>query len=120
MKKGRLLLQVGISVACLAAVFMMVRPGALWDACARASFPALVGVVLLMPPAVFTRAWRWRFILGRKNVDVPIITMYRVTFIGMALNLFLPAGLGDVARSYYGWQAQGNKEADKADKELRC
>jgi len=37
--------------------------------------------------------------------------MWRVTYIGMALNLILPGGGGDIARSYYGWRSAGNKEA---------
>ena len=68
-------------------------------------------VFILMFPAVFMRALRWFYILRRKSVDVTIGSMFRVTFIGMALNLFLPASGGDIAKSYYGWQSEGHKEA---------
>jgi len=72
---------------------------------------ALFVVFALMPFAVLSRAWRWWYILRQKHIMIPLMTMWRVTFIGMALNLILPGSMGDVARSYYGWRSAGNKEA---------
>jgi uncharacterized protein (TIRG00374 family) len=64
-----------------------------------------------MLPAVLTRAWRWHYILTRRGIQVSPISITHATFIGMALNLFLPASAGDVVRSYYSWQRHGHKEA---------
>jgi uncharacterized membrane protein YbhN (UPF0104 family) len=74
-----------------------------------------------MIPAVMLRAWRWHYILNRRGIPVSMCSITNATFIGMALNLFLPASAGDVVRSYYSWQTYGHKEemlastlADKA------
>ncbi len=63
-----------------------------------------------MVPAVVARAWRWHFLLIRRGIPVSLASITNATFIGMALNLFLPASAGDVVRSYYGWQQYGHKE----------
>lgn len=64
-----------------------------------------------MIPAVLARAWRWYYLLIRKGIHVSMMSITSATFMGMALNLFLPASAGDVVRSYYSWQRYGNKEA---------
>ena len=113
--------QLVISIFCFIVLVRIVQFEAILESFRQAVLAPLVIVFLTMFPTVFVRAWRWQFILKKKGVVVPVNIMYRVTFIGMALNLFLPAGVGDVARSYYGWQSQGHKEvmlasaiADKA------
>lgn len=111
MRRFGFLVQVVISVVCLAAVAIMVHPAEAWDAISRANPLALAAVFALMPAAILARAWRWRYILARQAMTVPLSTMYRVVFIASALNLFLPASMGDLASSYYGWRAHGNKEA---------
>ncbi len=63
-----------------------------------------------MVPAVLARAWRWYYLLIRRGIPVSLASITNATFIGMALNLFLPASAGDVVRSYYGWQQYGHKE----------
>jgi glycosyltransferase 2 family protein len=64
-----------------------------------------------MVPAILARAWRWHYILTRRGIQVSMVSITDATFIGMALNLFLPASAGDVVRSYYSWQKHGHKEA---------
>lgn len=111
MRKTHFAVQIAISAACLVVVAAMVRPAEIWETFGRARPAAITGVFLLMPLAILARAWRWRFILGQKAVNVPLLVMFRVVFIASALNLLLPASMGDLASSYYGWRSQGNKEA---------
>jgi uncharacterized membrane protein YbhN (UPF0104 family) len=110
MKGNTFLLQLLTSAVCLTAGVTMVSPGALLEAFARAKPGALAVVYLLMPLALFSRAWRWAYIIERNKVNVPLTTICRATLIGHAYNLILPASLGDIVRSYYGWRDQGNKE----------
>ena len=111
MKRTYFLIQVLISISCLVIAGIIVRPAAIAKAWGHAEPIAMLMVFLLMPIAVLSRAWRWWYILRQKHIMIPLMTMWRVTFIGMALNLILPGSMGDVARSYYGWRSAGNKEA---------
>jgi uncharacterized protein (TIRG00374 family) len=111
MKKLKYIAQFAISSLCLIVLFRIIEPNQIKIALRNAEISSLVIVFVLVAPAIFVRAWRWHYILKRKNIYVSLATMYRITFIGSALNLFLPGGAGDVARSYYGWQSLGHKEA---------
>ncbi len=111
MKKAQFAIQIAVSVGCLVALVVIVHPAELWAVVSGASPAALVGTFLLMPLAMLARALRWRYLLASKAVVVPVASMCRIVFIASALNLFLPAGLGDLASSYYGWRTHGHKEA---------
>lgn len=66
--------------------------------------------LIILPFSILLRAWRWMIIL---NKDVKIISIkdsYILTLVGIALNIFLPASMGDVAKSYYGYKWHGTKE----------
>ncbi len=88
----------------------MISPELLVDSLARSSFLLVALVTIIMVPAVLARAWRWYYLLVRRGIPVSLTSITNATFIGMALNLFLPASAGDVVRSYYGWQQYGHKE----------
>jgi uncharacterized protein (TIRG00374 family) len=88
----------------------MVSPELLVDSLKRSSYLSVVLVTAIMVPAILARAWRWYYIITRRGVQVSLLSITNATFIGMALNLFLPASAGDVVRSYYGWQRHGHKE----------
>ena len=110
-KKALALFQIFFSLLCLMVALSFVELKTVSKAWSSAD-PFMLGLTfVLMPPAVLSRAFRWWYILRRNHINVPLATMGRVTFIGMALNLILPGGIGDVARSYYGWVFAGNKEA---------
>jgi glycosyltransferase 2 family protein len=106
----RFLIQVAGSIACFWWLFRMVSPELLVDALRRSSSVLVLLIAIIMVPAVLARAWRWYYLLIRRGIPVSIVSITNATFIGMALNLFLPASAGDVVRSYYGWQRYGHKE----------
>lgn len=88
----------------------MVSPEQLADSLKGASYSSIALITAIMVPAVLARAWRWYYLLIRRGIPVSLASITNATFIGMALNLFLPASAGDVVRSYYGWQQYGHKE----------
>lgn len=110
MRWARFVLQLTASVVCLGVAFALVRSSSPTQVLAAARPWPVVAVLALMPMAFFLRAWRWWYIVKRRDEEMPLRTMFNLTMIGMALNLVLPASLGDVARSYYGWRQGGNKE----------
>lgn len=111
MNKLKYLLQFLVSVLCFYGLSRIIQFDVMVETFQHAKLSAVVIVFIIMFPAVLVRAWRWYYILKRNNIIVPVGVMCRVTFIGMALNLFIPGGGGDIARSYYGWQSHGHKEA---------
>ena len=56
------------------------------------------------------RAYRWEIIINNRKKRLSFKDAYLVTLIGAALNLFIPASLGDIAKSYYGYKMYGIKE----------
>ena len=56
------------------------------------------------------RSYRLQLILNVRARHISFKDAYIITLIGFALNLFIPATLGDIARSYYGYKIYGIKE----------
>jgi uncharacterized membrane protein YbhN (UPF0104 family) len=81
----------------------------------REAFP-LINIAILggAVPLYFLnmaiRAYRWKIIINHQDKKFSFKDAYIVTFIGATLNLFLPASLGDIAKSYYGYKIYGFKE----------
>ncbi len=106
----RFLIQALGSLICFLWLFRMVSPELFVDSLKRFSYWSLAFISAIMVPAIMARAWRWYYLLIRRGIPVSFVSITNATFIGMALNLFLPASAGDVVRSYYGWQRHGHKE----------
>ncbi len=66
--------------------------------------------LVIIPFSILLRAWRWMIILNKDKKIVSIRDSYNLTLVGIALNIFLPASFGDVAKSYYGYKWHGPKE----------
>ena len=56
------------------------------------------------------RAYRLQIILNMRTALIGFKDAYVITLIGFALNIFIPATLGDIAKSYYGYKIYGIKE----------
>ena len=100
-----------VTALCVFFLLRIVPVATLVDTLKGARVAPLLIVFALVVPAVLTRAWRWYLILRARGLAASLATVTKATLIGMALNLFLPASSGDIARSYYGWKRHGNKEA---------
>lgn len=64
----------------------------------------------IIPFSILIRAWRWMVIINKDGRLVSLNDSYRLTLVGVALNIFLPASSGDIAKSYYGYKWHGIKE----------
>jgi len=56
------------------------------------------------------RAYRLQQILNKDQTLLGFKDAYIMTLVGIALNIFVPATLGDLGRSYYGYKIYGLKE----------
>jgi glycosyltransferase 2 family protein len=85
-----------ISAACLAAIFLFIRPAEILSALRTARYDYLalsaVGVLAFM----LLRAVRWRFMLGNR---IPWRQVFHIQNIGYMLSMLLPFRIGDVARA---------------------
>lgn len=56
------------------------------------------------------RAYRLQMILNQHRKLLSFKDAYHMTLIGIALNIVIPATMGDIAKSYYGYKRYGLKE----------
>jgi uncharacterized protein (TIRG00374 family) len=101
-KRNQVWAGLAVSLACLAAIFIFVKPADILDALKDARYElwllAILSVILFM----VLRAIRWRFMLNAGNSSepgVPFGTVFNIQNIGYFLTYILPFRLGDVARA---------------------
>lgn len=82
----------------------------LTQALQRVRFARIVAAVLLYFVSIAIRAYRWGLILNKDGKRLSLKDAYVVSLIGIALNMFVPATIGDIAKSYYGYKIYGIKE----------
>lgn len=56
------------------------------------------------------RAYRLTVLLNKDRTRITLKDAYLLTLIGVTLNMFIPATLGDIGRSYYGYKMLGIRE----------
>ena len=105
------LVQVGVSLAVLAAlVAFATKEG---DALRQLHFngsPIPAAAVLLLA-SLLARALRWHLLMKWSGVrNLPLSFSAKILMVSTALNIFMPAGSGDVAKSYFGYRWTGIKE----------
>lgn len=66
--------------------------------------------VLLYFGNIAIRAYRWQLIFNKDAARMSFKDAYLLALIGVALNVFIPATMGDVAKAYYGYRIYGIKE----------
>jgi glycosyltransferase 2 family protein len=67
-------------------------------------------VLAIIPINILLRAWRWMIIINKDKKYISLKKSINLNLVGIALNLFLPANSGDIAKSYYGYKWYGFKE----------
>lgn len=91
-----------VSLLCLVAIFIFIKPADILDALRSARYDYLILSLLAFPAFMLLRAIRWQFMLnsGRNNTgSVPYRKVFHIQNIGYMLNNLLPFRLGDVARA---------------------
>jgi len=76
----------------------------------RADWQLLLLGVCFIGIGLVLRAWRWQLFVNKAQRVMTFGDAIVLTFIGCALNVLLPASMGDVAKSYYAYRRIGNKE----------
>ena len=68
--------------------------------------------VLLVFASIVPRVYRWLLLMksGADGISITFWDSFKITLVGLALNIISPAGSGDVLKSYYGYQWTGVKE----------
>lgn len=66
--------------------------------------------LIIIPFSIFLRAYRFMIILNKDKKMFSISNAYSLTLVGVALNIFMPASSGDIAKTYYGYKWHGIKE----------
>lgn len=70
----------------------------------------LAFLVLLLIPGFLIRAYRWQMLFNDGRTSVSLRDAVLLLFVGLGLNLFLPASSGDVAKSFFAYRWSGVKE----------
>ena len=70
----------------------------------------ILGLTLLTLFGNLIRTFRWWYLFNNKESKVSFKDAISLFFIGQSLNLVMPAGAGDVAKGYFGFQKSGMKE----------
>lgn len=112
MKSGRIhiLIRLGIFILFIGILSRIVELNLLKEAFQKVRF----GIVFIAIPLYFVniaiRAYRLEKIFNKDGQRIGFKDAYMITLIGIALNIFVPATLGDIAKSYYGYRIYGIKE----------
>lgn len=108
--RRKLIAQICVSLLLLIFLFVQIKPSQLRDVFGTISVPDAMGIAGLLIPSILIRGFRWRFLFEDGSYKISISESVQLLFVGLSLNLFLPAGSGDIAKSYYGYKWSGVKE----------
>ena len=102
--------QLLFSLLILFVVFRQIDVGLFNQALKQANLFYVLLVLVTVPIAFLPRVYRWGLIINQRDRHVSLLNLYLLTLVGVSLNFLLPASLGDVAKSYYGYKQSGLKE----------
>jgi uncharacterized protein (TIRG00374 family) len=73
---------------------------------------SFVMAILLVFVSIIPRVYRWLLLMrtGDDGVSISFWDSFKITLVGLALNIVSPGGSGDILKSYYGYQWTGIKE----------
>jgi uncharacterized protein (TIRG00374 family) len=106
----QLLIRLAILVLFGAVLYKILDVQLLRAAIRNVRFEIVGAALLLYFGNIAIRAYRWQIIFNKDGKRLALQEAYLVTLTGIALNLVIPATLGDIARSYYGYKLYGSKE----------
>lgn len=61
----------------------------------------LVPVIILIPPLILLKSWRWQLLLKMQGITYPLRQAFAAYFGGMYLGLVTPGRLGELGRVFY-------------------
>jgi uncharacterized protein (TIRG00374 family) len=94
-------LKIAVSVGLIAFLFYKLSPGNLLADLSRVKPWHLLGATGIFFASVVLGAYQWHLLLGAGGIALPFSKTFRVYFVGIFFNNFLPAGVGgDVMKIY--------------------
>ena len=111
-QKGVFALSIGVAVFLLYFVLRKAGVSGIAEFISRTSVWVVIAGVLVYTAEMFVRAYRWKEILKINRVEVTLMDSFWGYSLGNGLNIFMPAKLGDLARSYYLKHKYGSKYID--------
>jgi glycosyltransferase 2 family protein len=91
-------------------LWRMIDPSLLRDVLRSVRLDLIGLAILIYFGNIAIRAFRLRMLINQHRPLLSFQEAYLLTLIGIALNVIIPATMGDVARSYYGYRMYGVKE----------
>lgn len=76
----------------------------------KLTYKIILLTILALSLSLFCRALRWYLLMNNQNIKFTLLNSFKLLFVGNALNIILPAGLGDILKSYFGYLWSGVKE----------
>ena len=109
--KQRIAFVVSIGIAVLLLYLVLRKAGlnGIMEFASKTSIWVVVGGVIVYTGEMFVRAYRWKEILRINNIKVTLMDSFWGYSLGNGLNIFMPAKLGDLGRSYYLKYKYGSK-----------
>ncbi|MBN1124845.1 MAG: flippase-like domain-containing protein [Sedimentisphaerales bacterium] len=108
--KSRHFIQLIFSVAIAIILLLNLDISALISNVKKTSLSTLGLILVLLSASLLVRGYRWKLLFDNKSLSVRFRDSMVLLFVGLGLNLVLPASSGDVVKSYFGYRWSGVKE----------
>lgn len=106
------LFQIGVSGLIFIVLLLTVRVSDFSDVLLKLSSGKAAIIIIVLVLSIVFRALRWQILMNRE-IEGKGVSLYNSTkflLVGAALNIIMPAGTGDIAKSYFGYKWTGIKE----------
>jgi len=107
--KNKNVIKLAVSLLILLFLMKMVDFRMLWTSVKNVNSLFLIALAII-PFSILLRVWRWMIIINQNEKLISLKNAFSLTLVGIALNIFLPASSGEIAKSYYGYKWHGIKE----------
>lgn len=108
-QRGAFVLSIGIAAFLLYLVLRKAGISGIAEFAVKSSIWVVLGGALVYTAEMFVRAYRWQEILKINGIKVTLMDSFWGYSLGNGLNIFMPAKLGDLGRSYYLKYKYGSK-----------
>ncbi len=106
------LIQIAVSGLIFIVLLATVRVSDFSDVLLKLTLTKAAIITIVLVLSIIVRALRWQILMNKetKGKGVSLYNSTRFLLVGAALNIIMPAGTGDIAKSYFGYKWTGIKE----------
>lgn len=104
------LLRISVFVLFVIILARLIDVQLLTEVVQQVRFDIVLAALLFYFVNIAIRAYRLEIILNKDGLRLTFKDAYLMTLIGLALNILVPATMGDLVKSYYGYKIYGIKE----------